>query len=151
MKRTILILLLTILSSFVSYSQNTEEVPQIIGEPADNYGKMSFRDESARLDSFIINVLNSPGYKGLMVLHLDKNVSPKENLSRLRKIFKHIKYRKLEENRIIFAVIKDDISEQTWLWTVPPEAKLPISESQNAVLINGEEFQERVKTIFSNK
>jgi hypothetical protein len=86
-----------------------------------------------------------------MVLHLDKNVPSKENLSRLRKIFKHIKRRNLDQNRIIFAVIKNDINEQTWLWTIPPGAKLPVSENQNAVLISGEEFQKKVKTVFSNK
>ena len=100
-------------------------IPNI--DPLDRYGKIPMKDEFARLDNWIINLINSPKYKGYILFEIEKNEKVSDVKYRLSQVFGHIKKRGVERKWILFEVCKAEFN-QTSLLIFSPDAEVPKAE-----------------------
>ena len=100
LRKTIQILLLTLLLALVSFSQSADEA---VSEPdaktaikLDEFGRTNECDAGARLDNFFTNLQNNPTASGYIIVYQAKNVLPAdyETSSRERFIRNQIAFRK---------------------------------------------------------
>lgn len=99
-----------------------------IGEPLDDYEKLSLEEEYARLDAFITNLLNDKSSEGVIYISTDKDESIEAVKKHIQLIIKHFKFRKFPKDRIIFTIEKS-VQRRTLLWIVPEGAKHPSCEN----------------------
>jgi hypothetical protein len=152
MSRIIFITILIFAFSPAAFAQQ-EELPEIrCGIAFDNFGKLPKEDLYGRLDNFIVALRNNPDAEGFFFLELDKNQTKAKKLQTLNRIFKHLNYRKFDLTRISF-LVSEHKEDWTILQIVPAGAQITqiISESDAENIIKGEEFEQKIKTLFPKK
>lgn len=107
-------------------------------EPFDQYGKISWEDELMRFDSFLIYLDNNPKSKGYVCITTEKKESILSLKKHIRKLVKHIKFRKILLDKIIFATEKSD-HHRTTIITIPEGAE--ILKCENCEILKGSEFK----------
>jgi len=122
-----------------------------IGDPVDSFGKLPLNNLYPRLDGFLNEVATNSDDQGLVELQFAQGDSRTYKVTRLKNIIRHLKFRKFDLTRLIFAISEGD-EERTELWVVPPGAKLPemrrppykrISE-ENSQIIKADELLQRI-------
>ncbi len=96
-------------------------------EPYDQYRKISLLEEVVRLDSFIIALQQYPDSKGFIWITINEKATAESAKKHIRRLVKHIKFRKFAKERIIFAVEKSS-NHHTILVIVPNGAEFPSCE-----------------------
>lgn len=102
-------------------------------EPVDSYGKISWEDESMKLDSLLITIQQNPGDKGYIKITTAKNESIINIKKHVGKLVKHIKSRGLSPGRFIFAIEKSE-DHRTILMTVSEDAEIPKCENCEIII-----------------
>lgn len=114
--------------------------------PLDSYGKISWKDETARLDSLAVELYRNKDFNAVIFLDFDKKIFNKSAKNRLRKIFSHLfEKRKIEKRRVTF-VIAEKTDEHTIFWLISPSVKLP--ECDNCQIVKAEDFEQKIKKLF---
>ena len=95
-----------------------------IGEPVDEFGKMSSNDQRGRLDLFFADLSNNPTSLGFIQFYdLDNGALQR----RVRFVLAHARFRKFDRRKLSFNLSIG--SEQlTVLWRVPPGADFPCTK-----------------------
>lgn len=120
----------------------------------DEYGKLSWNDEKARLDNaaFQFEQLTSPkdlqNFKLVVFLEFDKKVSKNTIKNRIGKILNYLSgVRLINKKRIAFIISESD-SELVRYQFLPPD--YPYSIFDNALIINGDDFA-KLESLFQTK
>lgn len=109
-------------------------VAQILSiDPVDSYGKISWEEESMKLDSLLITIQRNPGDKGYIKITTAKNESIINIKKHVGKLVKHIKSRGLSPGRFMFAIEKSE-DHRTILMTVPEDAEIPKCENCEIII-----------------
>ena len=107
------------------------------GLPFDEYDKIEWSDELARLDSFFIRLQEDSDSEGFVWMMIDEKESLESAKKHIARLVKHIKFRKAAKDKIIFAIEKSNY-HRTRLIIVPDGAELPGCE--NCEIIKGKDF-----------
>lgn len=118
------------------------------GLPVDEFGKLSKYDVRARIDNFLIQLNKEPESEGLILVYLNTKESRAFKLTYLNNIYDAILFLKYDPARVTFVVVEDDHDTGTRLWTVPPAADAR-KLTEGGTQIKGEEFKQKIKTLFS--
>ncbi len=94
----------------------------------DEYGKLSRREEQARLDSFLIRLFIAEDFQGVIHMRTDKNESNKSVKKRVQFMMKYFKFREFPKERVIFAVEKSN-ERRTTLWIFPKDFRFNLCEN----------------------
>ena len=132
LRKTVQILLLTLLLTLVSFGQSADEA---VSEPnaktatkLDEFGRTNECDAGGRLDSFFANLQNNPTASGYIIIYQAKDVLPADfkTSSRERFIRNQIAFRNQDASRII--IVRGGFREElaTELWIVPNGAEPPV-------------------------
>jgi len=114
----------------ISDSATTDIAKKPVAISFERYGKLNVNAEKARLDNFVINLQQDSISQGLILVSFDKQSGNKYRQSKIQRVFDYLTVkRKLEANRILFAVTENDY-EETILLIVPPGAEPPYSPEQ---------------------
>lgn len=132
LRKTIQILLLTLLLTLVSFGQSADEaVPEPNAKTAtklDEFGSTNECDAGARLDNLFANLQNNPSASGYIIIYQAKNVLPADYKisSRERFIRNQIVFRNQDASRII--IVRGGFREAlaTELWLVPNGVEPPM-------------------------
>ena len=89
--------------------------------PSDQYGKLSLKDELARLDAFISDLSAAPETQGYVVFSLQEKKKKKKAENHARKLLKRFKNRGIAAERITFLLDKDQAGIETVLWRIPKD------------------------------
>lgn len=118
----------------------------------DRFGKLPGYELEGRLDNFFVAIINDPAAGGLIVLEFDKAETRAKKIKRLNRILNHLNRRKFDKPRLKFLISEAD-EEHTKLYVVPQGAKITqvLSESEVQNIIKGEEFEQKIKTLFPKK
>lgn len=106
--------------------------PKIEKEWVDYYYRLSLSDELARIDSFLVGLNNNPNYEGYILITTGKNESFTDIKKHIRKLIKHIKFRKISPSRITFAIAKSE-DRSTRLFNMFREEKPPKCEDYEII------------------
>jgi hypothetical protein len=98
------------------------------------YGKIPFKEELARLDELIVIIANTPGFQGFIKISISEKASVVETKKHIRKLLKYIKYRGFSKERFIFAIKKTNY-HKTELQAFPEGTKFP--DCENCEIIKG--------------
>lgn len=129
-------------------SNNASETASVaafpIGEPADRFGLLKYRDLLPRIDSFFIGIKNNAGYQGLVHVQV-KELGPKERRY-LYSIYNAVVALKNDLTKIRFAIERhEQITEpQTTLWTFSSDRQIERIIS-NSEVIKGTEFKRKLR------
>ena len=107
-------------------------------DPYDRYEKISWEDELARFDSFLIAVQQNSESRGYVLITTGQGQSLSSIKKHIQKLIKHLKHRKISPDRIIFAIEKFE-NRSTTLITVPIGAELP--KCEDCEIIKGSDFK----------
>lgn len=92
----------------------------------DQYGKLAFRDELARLDNFVIELQNDPGAQGYVIAYEGQRSRARTASARLKRIRNYlINKRGIEAGRIVAVEGGFRLKTETELWMVPTGADPP--------------------------
>jgi hypothetical protein len=121
-----------------------------IGSPyiIDEYSKLGWSDERARLDNVVIVMQEFKDTEVFAFFDFDKRISQAERKNRLTKIANHLSIGGLEKNRITFLISEAD-TERIWYQLVPKK----FSEQyfcDNCLVIKAENF-EKLENLFKPK
>ncbi len=114
-KFTFIILIL----SFSVYSQNTNEVKLI-----DELGKPCSEDLSARYDSFLTELQNTPNSKGYIIFNGEISQEG-TNLRFIEILKRHLEFRKFDENRIVLIRGENLKDMNIQFWLMPNDSNPP--------------------------
>ncbi|HEX8637721.1 MAG TPA: hypothetical protein VF692_06650 [Pyrinomonadaceae bacterium] len=106
-------------------------------EPFDDYGKISLKDEYARLDAYITRLSEDKSYKGYIHIFTDKNKSNDAIKKRIRLLLKHIKFRNFPKDRLTFAIEKSG-GHMTLLYIFWADSKFPACK--NCEILKGKDL-----------
>jgi hypothetical protein len=95
-----------------------------IGEPVDEFGKMSANDQRGRLDVFFAAMANSPSSLGFISLYDANHETMKR---RMRFVLAHARFRKFDKKMLVFG-LSAGFEQHTVLWLVPPGADFPCKD-----------------------
>lgn len=110
----------------------------------DQYGDISFEYEKARLDNFVIQIFNSPGYKGLIQIYVGQPTFRGEAAYRLNRAKKYlVGFRGLDPSRLVTVNCGFTRDLSTTLWVVPPGAVLPECNTSWAIPLSEVKFTKR--------
>ncbi|HST51238.1 MAG TPA: hypothetical protein VLJ61_04435 [Pyrinomonadaceae bacterium] len=99
---------------------------RVIGEPVDEYGKIPFEDEKARLDNFAIELQNDPTSQGYLICYGGKVGRAGEAWARCKRAKNYIAtVRGIAPSRLV--TVNGGYMENlsVWLWAVPSGARPP--------------------------
>ena len=134
-------------------SSTSEVAPMmavIEGDPVDEYGRMSRRDETARFDNFFFQLKSNPSYDGLVVIGFNEKDSRQRKINSLRQIIDLLNFRRYNINKLSFAIGEGASEQQTSLWLVFPGGKLP-KAADKYILIKGQDLAQKIPTLFKKK
>lgn len=140
----VVLFLLLILTSGFGLSQTEEPRPPNI-DP-DRFYNISPEEERVRLDSFFAELANFPG-EGLIDIRCDRKNTRKQRVDRIRRIVKHIRYRKFNIRRISFRISEGDYHVTTF-WRVDDGISWLLDEDKEHKVIKAEEFETKHKALF---
>lgn len=89
--------------------------------PSDEYGKLSWSDERARLDAFFVELSNDPSFIGALYIHEQSIDFARRHM---QKILKHARFREMDKRRLVFLLGTDE-EPKTVLWRSLVGAELP--------------------------
>lgn len=94
-------------------------------EKIDEFGRIGNCDNSARLDNFLVQLLNQPSFTGVIIIYKSVKVLPGNEFSYERTYRNHFAYRNFDSSRIeiIDGGFREDFATEIWL--VPPGASKP--------------------------
>lgn len=114
-----------------SFSESGVVADNYDPEESDQYGKLSLKDELARLDAFISHLSAAPETQGYIILSLQEKGSRKKAENHTRKLLKHFKSRAFPAERITFLLDRNRSKDVTVLWRVPKDVKyLPFTANE---------------------
>ena len=118
--------------STVSKTINISPQPPTCGRPFDQYGRITFEDEKARLDNFAIQLSNVPSeYMGLIHVSAGQKTfkgEAKYQLDRARAYLVNV--RRIDSSRIITVDCGFYRDLNTKVWVVPRGATFPECDNQ---------------------
>lgn len=115
---------------------------------ADEFGMLSKSDVRARIDNFYIRLQNDHGMEGFMLVRLNEKENRAVQKRFLNSIYDAIVRLKKDPSRVTFLISVDKSETNTTLYLVPVGAGLPTTDKA-FTLIEGEEFKQKIKTLFS--
>ena len=118
--------------------------------PIETYGKQKLNVEKAILDNAFIALNENDSYNLIIDLEFDKNDKRNYKISRLRKIYEFIKFRKHNLRQVLF-LISDGDAELTKLWIAYPKAEISDIKVGNYTIVKAEEFNQKIKELFPKK
>lgn len=118
----------------ISVGTIVEKIPEkpIVPEKFDEFDSVSFDDDKARLDSYVIQLQNRPDAQAYIIMYqgTDKNSATQRNVEKLSKktLDYLVKSRGLDPRRVW--IVKGGTRPKTsyQLWVVPPGAPTPVPE-----------------------
>lgn len=122
----------------------------ICGMPYDEFGRLSRGDTRARVDSFLIRLLNDPDSSALIIITLNERESRALKLSFLNNIYGWVEFRKFNAARIKFVVHKGPYDTEARVWLIPRGAETPVLY-EGGFEIKGNEFKHKIKDLFKLK
>lgn len=114
----------------------------------DEFGKLTRGGVKARMDNFLIHLQNNPEAEGFIVVHLNEKETRAFQRMYLNSMYDAIVWLKKDPSRVTFAVLVDKYETNTTLYIVPPGTDTPGTD-EASILIKGEEFKQKIKTLFS--
>ncbi len=109
--------------------------------PADEYGRIPWLEEQARLDNFLIHISQDPGYSGIvhMKIKVDESVgSAKEHARRMLNHFKR-RDKNFDPGRLLFAIEVSDDGPTTTFRIIAKDSPLPTC-TDACILLNSKEL-----------
>ena len=103
----------------------------------DEYGKISLKDEFARLDQLIVRVANAPEYQGFIEISIGEKESVAKTKKHIRKLIKYIEYRGFSKKRFVFAIRKTTF-HKTVFHLFPKSSNFPNCE--DCIILKGEDL-----------
>jgi hypothetical protein len=94
----------------------------------DEYGKLSRKDELARLDNFSARLFIVEDFQGIIHIRTGKNESNKSIKKHIRFMMNYFKFREFPKERVIFVIEKSN-ERRTTLWSLPKDFKFQICEN----------------------
>lgn len=118
----------------------------------DMFGKLPENTVYARIDNYLVALINDWTAQGVITLEFDKTETRAKKIKRLNRILAHINRRKFDKSRLKF-LISETAEEYTKLYIIPQDKKISdvLSESENYQIIKGEEIEREIKKIFPKK
>ena len=118
----------------------------------DEYRKLPWKAEKARLENLFLTVAKDENLKSLIVIKFDKNESRKKKIKRLKKIAEFLDFMKVDKNKFTFAIM-DFEREVTELWVEPLDANLEdlLNEPEDYKIIKAEELKQKTDELFPKK
>lgn len=92
----------------------------------DDFGELEENLMRSRFDQFFIELKNNPTNKGLLIFYLEQNASLTND--RVKIFLDQIRLREMDKEIFIVAITQSDRNNTT-LFRIPPEAKLPKCDS----------------------
>ena len=102
----------------------------------DQYENLPIKDELARLDIFLVELINSPEFQGYVVMSYKEDNSLKKTKSRVRKLIKHLNYRGFPPERITFLFDKNSNEDKTVLWRFPKNVEFTRCENCEIIKVS---------------
>ena len=96
--------------------------------PINRYGKISFKDESIRLDNLAIELAIASDQTAFLLIEIKEDEDFSKVKKRLKMIVKHLMKRGVKKERVTFGIQKSDENE-TEIYRVPKGANLPYCEN----------------------
>lgn len=113
----------------------TITMPPLPSCPFDQYGDIKFENEKARLDNFVIQILNSPQARGLILMYAGQETFKGEAAYRLQRVKSYLSnVRGLDASRLI-AVDCGFVKELTAILYVVPDGGAAIPECDGSAQI----------------
>ena len=141
MKRIIFTAILIFAFCFTAYGNS----------PFDSYGKISWKNEMARLANLAIALTRDKDLKVVLQIRFDGNASKSKAKKRLNKIFLFLTDRKnwqIDKTRISFAISEED-EQRTVYWVM--DSTVQFSYCDNCQIVKGENFEQGIKDLFPKK
>lgn len=104
----------------------------------DEYGKLPFEDELARIDNLLMELQNNSGDQGFIWIKTNENETIADVRKHIQKLVEHIKFRKVSIDKFIFAIEKSD-SRMTRLMRISKTQELP--ECEDCEIIKGSDLK----------
>jgi hypothetical protein len=126
MKKIFLSAGILLLSALALAAQETRPVAEL----KDEFGPVGCEDKQARLDSFIIELNNSPFDMGIIMLY-PEGAKRRSVYQRMQEIFAYLEMRKFDRSRL--SVIEGTAQPRmaTQFWSVPPGADVPAMKPED--------------------
>lgn len=104
--------------------------------PLDEYGNIAWEEEAARLDNFLIQMLNNPKSTAFFLIKIEEKDKIEATKKHITQMVKHMKSRKLDFDAglLVFAIARSDV-RITNLFLVPEGADHP--KCEDCEFING--------------
>ena len=125
----------------VSASETAGVAPVIAcSMPLDEFGKISWNDERARLYNLVVQIKQNPGSSGVISIYLAEGETVETERKHLARIIKHITsvFKTFDLERLIFSIEKSD-DRRTVFRLVPPEVDLPACNG--CTIMDGKQIQ----------
>jgi hypothetical protein len=114
----------------------------------DEFGMLSRDDVKARIDNFYIRLQNDPEIKGFIIVHFNEKENRALQKRFLNSIYDAIVFLKKDPSRVTFLISVDGHETNATLYLVPVGINPP-PIVEFPMLIRGEEFRLKIKTLFS--
>lgn len=116
--------------------------------PLDEFGALSKYDIRARIDNLLIQLQQDPLLEAYLIVHLNSKDSLIFKKAYLNNMYDAIVFFKKDPSRITFLISEDESETRTVLYMLYPEGDPEKLGSKGSMLIKGEEFKQKIKTLF---
>lgn len=145
MKQIIFTAFLILAFCLAAFAQDSKE----IADP-ERYGKLAWKEEKFRLLNFLVYLSGNKNSEGILVLEFDNKTPTNERIKRLKRIVQFIDTKQFDRKQILFRISEGD-SETTTHWIIENNKSTYLKENETHKIIKAEEFEKKIKELFSKK